>query len=345
MERRDFIRTSGMASAFCASGIAAIACSGKANTPVNKRDAVLELIHGDKPQDYIPGGFFMHFDRKFHTGEAAIEKHLEYFRHTGMDFIKIQYEQEFPKIPDIQKPGDWSKMPLYKNDFYEEPLEVIKGIINKAKKEAPVIATFYSPFSCAGSTSSNELLTAHLEEDPEQVKKGLEIITESLMIYVKECIKLGVDGFLQSTQGGEGGRFSDYRLFTDYVKPFDIIVGKEMEEHCHCNILHICDGNGDYDDYSAFLDYPGHIINSSLQLRNGTLSTKDMYQLFNKPFMGGMDKRGILVSGTQEEIISEVDGVLSEAPEKFILAASCTLPGNTDWNNIKLALDTAHKLH
>jgi len=68
-----------------------------------------------------------------------------------------------------------------------------------------------------------------------------------------------------------------------------------------------------------------------------------MYQLFNRPFMGGMHKRGIMVNGTQDEIRSEVGSVLDEAPDKFVLAASCTLPGNIDWANIKTAIDKAHQ--
>ena len=205
-----------------------------------------------------------------------------------------------------------------------------------------MIATFYSPYACAGHTVTDELLTRHLEEDPEQVKKGLEIITESLMIYVKECIRLGVDGFLQSTQGGEAGRFSDYRLFTEYVKPFDLQVGKVMEDNCPCNILHICDYLGNYDDYSAFLDYTGHIVNSSLQLTDRTITTKEMFALFDRPFMGGMDRKGVMATGPQAEISLEVNRVLSEAPEKFVLGASCTLPGDVNWDNIKTALETAH---
>ncbi|MEE9460326.1 MAG: uroporphyrinogen decarboxylase family protein, partial [Bacteroidales bacterium] len=182
------------------------------------------------------------------------------------------------------------------------------------------------------------------EEDPEQTKKGLEIITESLLIYVKECIKLGVDGFLQSTQGGEGRRFTEASLFTEYVKPFDLIAGREMEAGCSSNILHICDHLGNYDDYSAFVDYPGHIINCSLDLTNDqTISSREMYQLFNRPFMGGMHKRGVMASGTQDAISSEVSRVLSQAPAKFVLAASCTLPGDIDWANIKTAIDTAHE--
>jgi len=312
--------------------------------PKQKRELILSLINEDKPQEYYPAGFFIHFGKGYKTGEAAIRKHLEYFRYTDMDFMKIQYEKEFPKIPRIQKPSDWASMPLYGKDFYEEPLAVIKGIVKEAKKEAPVIATFYSPFACAGHSTSDEMITSHLEEDPELTRKGLEIITESLLIYVKECIKLGVDGFLQSSQGGEGGRFTEATLFTDYVKPFDLMAAREMEAGCSANILHICDHSGNYDDYSAFVDYPGHIINCSLDLTKGqTISSREMYQLFNRPFMGGMHKRGIMVAGTQDEISSEVGRVLSQAPEKFVLAASCTLPGNIDLANIKTAIDKAHQ--
>jgi len=342
MERRQFIRSAGIVTGVCASGLSTWSCRSKQAKPVNKREAVLGLIQNDRPQEYYPGGFFIHFPREYHTGEAAIDKHLEYFRYTGLDFVKIQYENTFPPIPAISKPSDWANMPMYKKEFYEDQLAVTEGIIKKAKNEAPVIATFYSPYACAGHTITDKLLTRHLEEDPELVMKGLEIITESLMIYVKECISLGVDGFLQSTQGGEGGRFSDYRLFTEYVKPFDLYAGKVMEDNCPCNILHICDHMGNYDDYSAFLDYPGHIVNSSLQLTEKTITTKEMYDLFDRPFMGGMDKRGVMASGTQAEISDEVSNVLSEAPERFVLGASCTLPGDVNWDNIKIALETAH---
>jgi len=43
--------------------------------------------------------------------------------------------------------------------------------------------------------------------------------------------------------------------------------------------------------------------------------------------MGGIDKRGIIVNGSQAEKESKVREVLDNAPEKFILGASCTLPG------------------
>ena len=78
---------------------------------MNKRDAVMGLLAAGSPPDYIPAAFFLHFDPEFHRGDAAVDKHMQYFRHTGMDFVKIQYEQGFPRVPAIQKAADWARMP------------------------------------------------------------------------------------------------------------------------------------------------------------------------------------------------------------------------------------------
>ena len=127
-----------------------------------------------------------------------------------MDFVKIQYEREFPRVAAIQKPEDWKSMPMYKLDFYEPELQVVRGLVKAAKKEALVLITLYSPFMCAGHTSPDLI---HLNENPEAVKKGLEIVTDSLMLFVKECIRIGVDGFYASTQGrgGPGQEARDIR--------------------------------------------------------------------------------------------------------------------------------------
>ena len=80
---------------------------------MNKRDALLDLIHGRAALDYTPAAFFLHFDPAYHEGRPAVDKHLEYFRATGMDFVKIQYEQHLPPVPAIAQAGDWAQIPRY----------------------------------------------------------------------------------------------------------------------------------------------------------------------------------------------------------------------------------------
>src|SRR5215831_14643496 len=112
---------------------------------MNKRDTMLSLLHGSTSPEYVPAAFFLHFDNAYHQGQAAIEKHLEFFRASGMDFVKIQYEQPFPASAPIQQPEDWAQAPLCSEEFFEAPVSVVEGLVKAAKSEALVIMTLYSP--------------------------------------------------------------------------------------------------------------------------------------------------------------------------------------------------------
>ena len=310
--------------------------------PVNKRDTMLSLIDKGARQAYVPAAFFIHFDEAHHFGPPAVQKHLEYFRHTGMDFVKIQYERTFPPIATIKRPEDWRRMPSYPLDFYEPTLSAVGGLVKAAKKEALVLVTLYSPFMCAGHSTSLQLLTDHLQQDPEPVRAGLEAITASLMRFVRECIRLGVDGFYASTQGGEAGRFRDPATFTRYVKPFDLSLMNEMKRACPFNILHVCDYNAPYSDFAAFTDYPGHVVNCNPQLTGRRMAWSEIATLFGRPCMGGLDRHGVVATGNEAEIGQAVNRALGEATRPFILGADCTLPAETKWDNIRAAIAAAH---
>lgn len=309
---------------------------------MNKRDVMFSLLDERSQPPYVPAAFFLHFPTAFHEGPAAIEKHLEFLRYTGMDFVKIQYERPFPPVPAIQRPEDWGKMPRYDREFYEGQLRVVEGLVNAAKHEAMVVVTLYSPFMCAGHTTSDALVTEHLQQAPEQVKQGLEIITESLQLFVRECIALGVDGFYHSTQGGEARRFTDDGIFEQYIKPYDLRLMEEINQRCEFNILHVCDYLRDYDDFTPFLDYPGDIVNCPLTVGDRTLTPIEAAQLFDRPYMGGMERKGVLATGTPDQVRQAAEAVLREAPERFVLAADCTVPSDTSWDNLRAAIDAAH---
>jgi len=309
---------------------------------MNKRDAVLSLLDPGQEPAYIPAAFFQHFAPEYHRAPGAVQKHLEYFRATDMDFVKIQYEHTFPPIAEIRRPEDWSKMPFYKLDFYEPPLRVVEGLIREAKKEALVVLTLYSPFMLAGQVVGGDLLTRHIQENPLAVQRGMQIIAESLMGFIKECIRLGLDGFYTSTQGGEAGRFEDRALFDQCIRPYDLALMAEINRSCIFNILHICDYHLPYRDLSPYRDYPGHVVNSSLELTGGEISAKEVARLFKRPFMGGLNRKSIFATESKEEIRKAVEKVCRDAPDRFILGADCTIPGDTDWSKIRTAIDTAH---
>jgi uroporphyrinogen decarboxylase len=308
---------------------------------MNKRDTVLGLVHSQTPPAYVPAAFFMHFDRAFHQGQAAIDKHLAFFRATGMDFVKIQYEQTLPPAPPIRTPADWANAPRCGEEFFETTIRAAEGLVKAAKDEAPVIMTVYSPFMWAAQLAGAETLAEHLYDNPEAVSRGLEVMTDNVLTLVRGCRRAGMDGFYVSSQGGEAFRFPGTDIFQKYIKPTDLTVWDEVQS-CAFNILHICDYAGSYDDLTSFLDYPGHAINCSLMLGERAMRPTDVAEMFGRPFMGGLERKGVIATGSLDDIRQAAQSMLATAPERFILAADCTVPSDTPWENLKTAIDTAH---
>lgn len=313
---------------------------------MDRKQTVMNLLHPAAPPARVPAAFFIHFDAAFRHGQAAVDRHLAYFEHTGMDVLKVQYEDRFPHRPEIQGPGDWAKLPVYGIDFYANQLEILQGIIAAAPDDALVLQTMYSPFMQASTTTGRDLLRRHIQQDAGAVAVGMERITESMLAYVRECVRLGVDGFYASTQGGDQSMFAGApALFERCVKPFDVIVMQEMDRSCNCNILHVCDFHGGYDDLAPFTGYPGHVVSlpGSVE-RDGSRWARECGR-FARPLMGGLDRHGIIASGGPEEIAAAVTRVLEAAPDRFFLGADCTLPADVSWDRVRIAIDTAHAWH
>jgi uroporphyrinogen decarboxylase len=159
---------------------------------------------------------------------------------------------------------------------------------------------------------------------------------------VRGCKRVGVDGFYVSSQGGEAFRFPGTDIFRTFIKSTDLAVWDEAQS-CAFNVLHICDYAGGYNDLSLFLDYPGHVVNCSLKLGERTLHPKEVADMFGRPFMGGLERLGVIATGSLDEIRQAAEGVLAQAPDRFILAADCTVPSDTPWEHLKTAIDTAHR--
>lgn len=309
---------------------------------MTKRERMLAVLDGSRLPDCIPAAFFLHFPPEYHFGEAAVRKHLEFFRYTDMDFVKIQYERKFPFDERIRKPSDWANVRPLKRDFFEPMLQGVGGLVREAGKEALVLVTLYSPFMCAGHVGGNETLAAHMAEDPDAVNRGMEIITESLMVFVDACIELGVDGFYHSTQGYEKGRLASPELFHRCVKPWDLRVMRHVAERCVFNILHICDYHMPYADLEPFPEYPGSVVNVNPHVGGRLMSGQEIEAMFRRPFMGGVDRLGKIAKGSVEDARQAAREALERAPERYILAADCTVPADTPWENLRAAIDEAH---
>lgn len=334
LNRRAFLAT-----------VAASAAAAASAAGLSKRERMLQWRDGKTDPNYVPAAFFLHFGPEYRNGEAAARRHNEFFRTTDMDFVKIQFEQGYEPQPFLQKPADWSRLKLQKLDFYEPLLVTLRELVRANKKDALVLMTLYSPFMSAGQCATAPVLQRHLEENPDAVKKGMEILTESQLLFVKACIAAGVDGFYMSTQGSEAKRFQNPEIFRRYIKSFDLVSMTHAQATCPFNILHVCDYHMPYANYDVVREYPGHVVNCNTALVGRTMSLQEIGQFFGgRPVMGGLDRHGLLAKGSQAELAAEIRRVAKSAPKQFILGADCTVDSATDWNRLREAIAVSHNV-
>ncbi|MDR1543061.1 MAG: hypothetical protein LBS50_01360 [Prevotellaceae bacterium] len=309
----------------------------KKTLQVNKREKLLSVLDQSKPNRYVPAAFFMHFNEKF--GQPAVQRHIEYFRATNMDMMKVQYELSVPKL-DIKKAEDWAKVPVYGKDFFEPELALIEVLAKELKSETMILPTVYCPFNLALQTLGFNVVQ-HAKENPDAVAKGLQNLTESVLIYVREAIKRGADGFYYSTQGGDSKHFAETDLFKKLIAASDMPVLQEISDNALLNILHICDYESQYNEILKFRNYPASIINPPFELKNGDrIRVKNVQEEFHRPVMGGLYRHSVISGGNFNQIQPEIDNLMHEAPQNFILAADCTV--HSDWQTLRQVIDYAH---
>lgn len=314
----------------------------QAQMPTNKREIMQQFLDGTLDKSYVPSAFFMHFGKDARTGENAINAHLRYFLSTGMDFVKIQFEQGYGRVK-IEKAEDWDKIKPLPDDFFAPTLHIVKGIYDIAGANAMILPTVYSPFQMLIQTVGAKTVTAYANQEPERIKQALEYFTEALIGYVKACKEIGVDGFYTPTQGGERKFYEVPGFFETFVKPYDLRVMQECNTNTQLNILHICDYEGSYDDLTRFIAYPGQIVNAPIEVDGKPFSLQDCEKLFKRPAMGGLYRKGTILEGTPEQVAQEVGTLKRDlAGKRFILGADCTILPKTSIDNIRTAIQTSH---
>ena len=309
----------------------------------SKRERILQVLDQSRPNEYVPAAFFLHFENKL--GRKAVQDHKDFYRATNMDFVKVFYEIAVPKV-DINSGSDWEKVPVYGEDFFAPQVAVIADLAREFGNEAFVLPTVYSPLALAHQTlGRGKDFKKLITENPKAFGKAIKNLSLSIENYLRAARKAGADGFYISTQGGDGNSIPE-KIWKEQVRQWDKHVSEVANEIGEINILHICDYGTPFKNAEAlygFADYPASIINVPLKFSDGsTLNLKEAQKRFGRPIFGGLERLGVIAKGSVEEAKAEVDKVLENASPNFILGADCTVPGTTDWENLRAIIDYAH---
>lgn len=317
-------------------------CQNPADIPTNKKEIMDRFVAGTLDPSYVPAAFFVHYGSDEKLGNPAVQAHLRYYLRSNMDILKVQFEQLIPRIENVSDPASWEALELLPQDFYAPTLEIVKSLQEIAGEDVYVIPTIYSPYQVSLQALGEEGMREALNNHPDGYRKLIGYCADALNWLVDRCKEAGIEGFYMCCQGGEMKHNDIPQLFTDFVKPFDLVVFNNCVEGTKMNFLHICDWEGVYDDLTRFADYPGQIVNTPINLNGTIFTTADGEKLFNRPILGGLDRHGEINDASLDEVKALIDKAVAEGPKgRLMIGAECTV-SSAPWENIHAAISAAH---
>lgn len=319
---------------------------------MTKRDRVLAAIQG-KQVDYVPTGFSLHFPVEEASGEKGVKAHLDFFKQTDTDIIKVMNENLVPYVGDIKTPEDWNKIPTYSlnDDFMKRQIEMAKAILDQADSDAFSIGTLHG--ICAsgihpietryGYEGVRKLLCAHIRENKQPVIEALKRITDGMCQLAVKYKEIGMDGIYYAALGGEKHYFTDEE-FAEVIEPFDKAILQASKEAGGINFLHMCKENLNLKRYEGYMDLVD-VVNWGIYETDVTL--EEGKKLFpNTTIMGGLANRsGVMVEGSIEQLQAVTKQIIRDyGKTSFILGADCTLPTEISYERIRAIVEATREI-
>lgn len=307
-----------------------------------------------KPVDRVPVGFWFHFTGDEMLGEKNIQAHLNYYNNSKVDYAKIMCDGYFRPPTDygVKTASDWTKIrPVGKdNPYIYEQLERAKRVNEKLALDRCTFYNIFAPFSVI-RWCGEEMVMAHIKENPEAVKEGMKIIAEDVAELARLVIEdAGCTGIYFCVQGGEKDRFtfSEYR---ELITPSEMYVLNAANSASDYNMLHCCGWAGDPNRLEVWQDYPVKAVNWAVFIENMSLSQgKEFFG--GKTVVGGFDNRpnGVLYSGTRDEVTDFAKKTVADyekatgGRQGLVIGADCTIPADVDYRRFDWVVDALEKL-
>ena len=330
---RSFLR---LAAVLGIMAVLSVSCTSP--IPDTKKGIMDAFVAGTLDPSYSPAAFFIHFGNDQKVGDPAVQAHLNYFHESGMDILKVQFEQTVPRIREFEE----GKVDFIPEDYYRPTLEIIAELQVAEGKDVYVLPTVYSPYQVAHHSLGDRRIKEAAVEQPELLEAVFDSYRDALIWLIKECKKIGILGFYMCTQGGEMTFYDIPGFFDTFVKPYDMAVMGECTRDTKMNILHICNWEGPYDDLTRYKDYPAQIVNTPTDLNGDPFSLVDGIDLFGRPVLGGFDRKGAFNTMSEEEVAAATHAILEAAPAgRVMIGADCTV-GSAPLANIQAAVAAAH---
>lgn len=330
----------------------------------NRRELIDAVFHNQKA-DRVPVGFWHHFlDNPRRNGfgkpglhQEVLVKQAKFYQDFQPDLLKVMTDGYFGyPHPALEKklisPEEILDMkPLGRNsDWYREQIRYAKELVRSYGKEVQIFYNLFTPHRVftftQGTVDAPFDLVPWIKEEPEALRKALDIISEDYALLARGLIEEGgVDGIYLSVNSIDYDRVTE-KEYASVIAESEIKVLEAANSVRDNSILHICGFKGFRNHLEWYKNYPALVINWAAHVEQVSLS--EGKKLFGgKAVIGGFGQTedDLIYTGTKAELVAETDQLLKDAGTVgVILGADCTIPIHTDVDHLHWVQEEAARL-
>ncbi len=317
---------------------------------MTKKERVRAALAG-REVDRVPVTAWQHFPLEDTTEEGQVKAFLAFQSRYDWDVMKLMFRSTFmfddwgctfgdyqrplgywlPEKLAVNSPADWKKLQVLdpRRGVLGEMVRVVKAVTAEAGEDLFCLATVFVPFMVARQLTGDRI-KRDLADNPRELHAGLEVITETVIGFVNACLDAGATGVFFATQSAT----TDYltvEQYREFGHPYNRRVLESFTGRCEFTMMHICGQNIMFDE---FLDYPVQAFNWDDQVTAPSLA--QARKKTDKCLIGGINKMGVLRTGTPKEVEAEAQRAIHAAGKRrFVLAPGCGIPMDVPERNLK----------
>ncbi len=317
----------------------------------------------NQPVDRPPVSLWRHFFECERSAEDLAGAMLGFHKKYDWDWMKVNPRASYlvegwgvqtnygkggpgdkPQVTQfpVNSAADWAKLkPLSTSEGpLDEQIEALERICEALGGEAYFLETIFNPLSVAADlVPEGRTMLDMMAREPQAVKDGLEIITETFVNFAKECLKVGAGGIFFATTEWASRDMLNEEQWEEWGRPYDLRV-LEAVQSAPFNVLHVCKQNN---MLYSLADYPVHAINWAVG-SPGNPSLRDVQLNTDKTVIGGYMNE-TLREGTPAEILSEARVAREQTGgRRWILGPACSIPVDCPEENVRAARNAAEQV-
>jgi uroporphyrinogen decarboxylase len=321
---------------------------------MTKRERLEAAIRG-VPTDRLPVALWRHFPGDDQEAVELAASTVAFQQQYDFDFVKVtpassycvldwgvadswlgneEGTREYTHHP-ISTPEHWYDLRRLEPEkgALGSQLRCLELIREQLGGEIPFIQTIFNPLSQAKNLVGRQNLLDHLRRDPEAVRAGLEVITDTTVRFIMAACQRGIAGIFLAVQHASYDLLCE-REYEEFGVPFDQRL-LEAASGLWLNVLHL---HGNRVMFDLLADYPVQVVNwhdreTPPTLREGQSKVKGAV-------LGGLRQWDTMLRGTPEDVRREAkDAIQQTGGRGFILGTGCVTPITAPWANLRAARD------